>query len=131
MCIPVSWYTIQKGRNNYLYVRINGVVKTLEIHEGFYNIESLNDAIVDELNIHFGNAFQAEPDFKTNKIKISCSSTAAYEILTDAQLKSLKVMDLIKKSEPFNTINNVIRNFVPKVNLNVILTNLDTSTSTQ
>ena len=118
VCIPVSWYTIQQGRNNYLYVRIDGVVKTLEIQEGLYNIESLNDAIVDELNIHFGNAFQAEPDFKTNKIRISCSSTSAYEVLTDAQLKSLKVMGLIKKSEPFNTINNVLRNFVPKVNLN-------------
>ena len=39
-----------------------------------------------------------------------------YEILTDAQLRSLKVINAIKKSEPFNTINNVLRNFTPKIN---------------
>ncbi len=116
VCIPVSWYTIQEGRNNYLYVRVDGVVRTLEIPEGFYNIESLNDAIVDELNMNFGNFFQAEPDYKTNKIKIIGTSTLVNEILTDAQLRSLKVINAIKKSEPFNTINNVLRNFTPKAN---------------
>ena len=58
VCIPVSWYTIQEGRNNYLYIRVNGVIRTVEIAEGIYNIESLNDAIVDELNIHIGDIFR-------------------------------------------------------------------------
>ena len=116
VCIPVSWYTIQEGRNNYLYIRVNGVIRTVEIAEGIYNIESLNDAIVDELNIHFGDIFRAEPDYKTNKIKISCVATVVYEILTDAQLTSLRVTNAIRKSEPFNSINNVLRNFTQKEN---------------
>ena len=98
-------------------MRVNGVVKTLQLPEGLYNIESLNDAIVDELNLNFGNFFQAEPYFKTNNIKIICASTLVYEILTDAQLKSLKVINAIKKSEPFNSINNVLRNYTSKLNL--------------
>jgi hypothetical protein len=82
----------------------------LEIPEGYYSIESLNDTIVDELNKSIaGNLFQAQPDFKTNKIKISCSGPVVYEFLTDAQLKSLN------RSEPFNSVNNVLRNFTPQI----------------
>ena len=109
VCIPASWYTIQEGRNNRLYVRVNNIyneVKVLAIPDGLYTIESLNDAIVDELNKHFETKpFSAEPDFKTNKIKVSCSGPFIYEFLTDAELKSLN------RSPPFNSINNVLRNF--------------------
>ena len=37
VCIPVSWYTIQEGRNNRLYVRVNRIyneVKVLTIPNG-------------------------------------------------------------------------------------------------
>jgi len=103
---------------NYLYVRVNGVMRTLEIAEGVNNIESLRDAIVDELNVHCGDIFRAraEPDRKTNEIEISSVTTVVYEILTDAQLTSLKIVNAIKKSEPFNSINNVLRNFTQKEN---------------
>ena len=59
VCIPVSWYTIQEGRNNNLYVRVDGVIRVLSLSEGFYNIDSLNDAIVDELNMTFGSFFKS------------------------------------------------------------------------
>ncbi len=39
-----------------------------------------------------------------------------YEFLTDAQLSTLKAMNIIKTSEPFNSVNNVLRNFTPKAN---------------
>ena len=55
VCIPVSWYTIQEGRNNRLYVRVNNIyndVKVLTIPDGLYNIESLNDATKYQLDEH-------------------------------------------------------------------------------
>ena len=91
VCIPVSWYTIQEGRNNRLYVRVNNIyneVIVLTIPDGLYNIESLNDAIVDELSKHFETKpFNADPDFKTIRIKVSCSGPFIYEFLNRCGIK--------------------------------------------
>ncbi len=71
VCIPVSWYTIQEGRNNNLYVRVDGVIRVLSLSEGFYNIESLNDAIVDELNMTFGSFLKLIRIIRRIKLKSS------------------------------------------------------------
>ena len=53
--IPVSWYTIEEGRNNELYVRVNGVLHAFTIASGNYSLVNLNEGIVATINlIHSG-----------------------------------------------------------------------------
>ena len=52
--IPVSYYTIEAGRNNKLYFRVNAYnVDVITIPDGNYNTVTLNNAIVDLLNLFY------------------------------------------------------------------------------
>ena len=48
--IPVSWCTIDTGRNDTIYFRLNDVYTTSVIPIGNYNLVSLNEAIVKTMN---------------------------------------------------------------------------------
>ena len=110
VAIPVSWYTIEEGRNNELYVRVNGVLRQYLISTGNYSLVSLNTEIVNRLNFVQAptTQFTASPNVATNAIGITAAANVVFEILTDAQLKALNI-------NANQSINNVLRNFTPAV----------------
>jgi hypothetical protein len=90
ICIPVSWYTIQNGRNNTLFIRADGgTIRTLTIPEGKYGIVSLNNAIVDEINAIYPSSCEADPQADVNRIKINFTGSTVFEFMTDSQLTLL------------------------------------------
>ena len=115
--IPVSWYEIMKDRNDHLYYRITGannVVSTgyLVVPEGNYSRVDLNDVIVKQLNVGRTGTFLSNPQPHMNNIQIEYTPTGgSFEIFTDAQLAGVGFDATNSRS-----INNVLRNFTPKVN---------------
>lgn len=110
ICIPVSWYVVDEGRNNHLYYRVNGSVAYGIIPAGNYSLVNLNEAIVNVMNTAFSGHFQANPSVRENKIGIKGLTGATFEILTDSQLSSAG----FTTSTPYS-INNILRNFTPQV----------------
>ena len=54
--VPVSWYTIEAGRNNTVYYRLhtdNTLVAKCELPEGNYTTTSLAQSLVDVMNDHY------------------------------------------------------------------------------
>jgi hypothetical protein len=106
ICIPVSWYTIQKGRNDQLYVAADGVCdfsNPIIIPEGKYGIVSLNNAIVDEINARYPNSCIAEPLADVNRIKIVFTGSTVFEFYRDYVLWAFGVKNL-------HTINALLGN---------------------
>jgi hypothetical protein len=118
VCIPVSWYTIDANRNNKLWFTFNGALQTVEVPPGNYSLVTLNTAIVDAMNkattiiAPVGNKFQSDPSVSANKIGIKGLTATSFSIYTDSQLIG------INTPKPLNTMNEVLRNFTPKVNNN-------------
>ena len=112
--IPVSWYAVDSNRNNKLYVNINGVNSVVDIPSGNYSVASLSAAIGDALNSigPLVDDFQAEPLMSTNQIKISITSTRAFQILTDTQAVAAGF------NQPLNSLNDVLRNTNSQANHN-------------
>ncbi len=109
ICIPVSWYVIDEGRNNILYYRVNGAATYANIPSGNYSLVTLSQAIVDQMNSAFPGYFVSAPDVKTNRVVIQGATTAIFEILTDGQAQAAGF-------HGNNSVNSVLRNFTPQVN---------------
>jgi hypothetical protein len=113
--IPVSWYTIDANRNNKLWFTYIGVQQMVEIPPGNYSLVTLNTAIADAMNKAtaimqpVGNKFQSDPSISTNTIGVKGLTASNFSIYTDEQLINVGV------PTPLNTINEVLRNFTPKV----------------
>lgn len=110
ICIPVSWYVIDEGRNNHLYFSVNNTDSLAVIPTGNYNLVSLNEAIVDAMNSLYPNHFRSSPNVKENKIGIQGINLSSFAILTDAQLQPNPSL-----RSALNSINNVLRNFTAQV----------------
>ena len=126
--IPISFYTIEKGRNDTIYFII-GPTSPLEdplrcvkqIPEGNYNLVSLNNAIADIMNTGYltpsnsiiPSKFLSMPSLSTNKIVIG-NNHNNFEILTDLQVLEHIVSGWAAASYPMNSINNMIQSFTPK-----------------
>lgn len=109
--IPVSWYTVEEGRNNDFYFKVNDSVTKKSIPSGNYSIISLSQELVNAMNSGYTNFFVAATDTRKNTIGIVGTTTASFEILTDTQIKALNM-------DASSTINNILRNFQPKVHNN-------------
>jgi hypothetical protein len=107
----VSWYTIEEGRNNELYVRVNGVLGTFTIASGNFSLVNLNEGIVETMNLIHSGYFSASPNVAQNTTGITAAANVVFEILTDAQLRALNI-------SADKTINNVLRNFTPSTHNN-------------
>ena len=126
--IPISFYTIEKGRNDTIYFII-GPTSPLEnplrcvkqIPEGNYNLVSLNNAIADIMNTGYltpsnniiPTKFISMPNLSTNKIIIG-NEFNTFEILTDKQALTHIAPGLTGASYPLNSINTMIQNFTPQ-----------------
>ena len=108
VAIPVSWYTLEAGRNNELFVFVNGVTHALSIPTGNYSLVTLNERIVATMNLINSSYFTASPNVAKNTIGINSAANVVFEILTDAQLKALNI-------NTNQTINNVLQNITPKI----------------
>jgi hypothetical protein len=111
VAIPVSWYTVEEGRNNDFYFKVGGVVSKKSIPSGNYSIISLSQELAVAMNSGYTNVFTAATDTRKNTIRIVGTTTTPFEILTDAQIKALNM-------DASSTINNILRTIEPKVHNN-------------
>ena len=109
--IPVSWYTIDEGRNNKFYFRVDGMMHVVQLVNGNHTITSLNNILVNIMNASYPNSFTASPNISTSEIEIACVDTKVFELLTDDQLLTLGY------SAPLYSVNDVLRNTTPKTNI--------------
>lgn len=107
--IPVSWYTVEEGRNNKLYLEVEGVKSILSIPSGNYTVPTLNNTLVAAMNDLYPGEFTADPQVNTNQVKIS-SSSVVFALLTDSQATAAGY------SSPLQSINNVLRNTIAQIN---------------
>jgi hypothetical protein len=82
--IPHSWYTIETGLNDTMYLRVNSTCKTATIPSANYTGNELTIALQAALNVAFSGVFTVSYSLNTNKITISGNS--AFKILTDSEL---------------------------------------------
>jgi len=121
--ILVSWYTIEAGRNNIIYFRINGAAYSASkgtIPEGNNSTITLAQAMADEMNkkYPFGVMpgvtppvrFVASSNLTSNTITIN-NNSHPFEILTDVQAGALISGGQLTGSFPLNSINTVIKKY--------------------
>ena len=101
--IPVSWYPVEAGRNDKLYLEVEGVKSVVSIASGNYTVATLNNEFVTKMNALYPGEFTADPQVNTNQIKIS-SASVVFALLTDTQATSAGF------STPLQSINDVLRN---------------------
>jgi hypothetical protein len=111
VAIPVSWYTIEEGRNNNLYFKVGNEVIKKSVPPGNYSLVTLNEELVNEMNASFSNYFVSAPDIRKNTIGIVGTTTTTFQILTDEQVKALN-------QDASATVNNLLRNYTAKSNNN-------------
>lgn len=125
--IPVSWYPIEKNRNNKIYVELynanndgGSTSKAIEIEEGSYSVLELSNLIANAINVAFSNTtfygtFSVTSSYsaKTETITLSSDSGRRWAILTDAEIKAPKFPS---SYQPYSSINSVLQNTTPKIN---------------
>lgn len=115
VCIPVSWYSVQKGRNNMFYFKFEtSTLQAVAIPEGNYKADTLVNELVKAINAFSSGSVTGKYDIDLNSIIIEPNSDSiSLYIPTDKDL-----VNLYKKSLPLNSINNVLRNFIDGVKYN-------------
>ena len=125
--IPVSWYNIgQHNRNLYVifYVfssatsKYVGYPKKIPLDLGNYNITTLAEALKQKLDFFLkdetdftANTFSYTINTAKNNIEIKASNTmVAIKFLTDDAIGDT----FVAEQTPYNSLNEVIGNFLPK-----------------
>ena len=108
LCVPVSFYGVQKNRNNLFFFSINGgVLQQYELPEGNYKADLLIAALVNAINAIRANTVTGEFNIELNYIALTIAAGVNLVIPTDEELLST-----YSKSYPVNSINDVLRNVV-------------------
>ena len=143
--VPVSWYTIEAGRNNTVYYILhtdNTLIAKCELPEGNYTTASLAQSLVDVMNVHYpsvpvalsagGSAdkFIATSSFVSNTISI-INGKDQFEPPTDEQALALAYEGIGGITYPLNSVNTMLHNTVPKVSILMTTTSLTTLTCSQ
>ena len=112
VCIPVSWYSVQKNRNNKFYFKIGMyTLQILEIPENNYKADTLVAELVKAINTVAANYVTGTYDTDLNTITISLvNAGVALLIPSDDDL-----LKLYGKSLPLDSINSVLRNYASNV----------------
>ena len=108
VCIPVSWYSVQKGRNNKFYFKIGmSTLQSIEIPENNYKADTLVAELVKAINTVAAGSVTGTYDIDLNTITISLvNAGVALLIPSDADL-----LNIHGKSMPLDSINSVLRNY--------------------
>ena len=109
--IPVSWYTVAEGVNDMVYFRVNAFFFSVQLNEGNYSLVTLNQAIVDKLNVVYPNDFVSDPNVSRNTVRIKTVQPITFQLLTDA-------LTIDNFASPLNSVNNILRNKVGQSNNN-------------
>lgn len=108
VCLPVSWYSVQKGRNNIFYYALGpSALQTVEIPEGNYKADTLVGELIRPMNILYPNSVTGKYNVELNSIQIEPKSDGVSLFIPTDE-------DLIKihgKSLPLYSINSILRNF--------------------
>jgi hypothetical protein len=125
--IPISFYTIEAGRNDMIYFIIiansefeDHLMCAKRIPEGNYSLVTLNNAIANIMNTGYlspintviPNKFISTPSISKNKILIG-NNDNSFEILTDEQVLGHIYNGWEEASYPLHSINAMIQNFTP------------------
>ena len=116
VCIPHTWYPIEKGVNNWLICRIvnYALQRELQIPEGNYTVKDLGETIA-SLMSHAANlgedVLESVYEAKTNSITIKQTvghESIEFEIWTDKMVE--------EASSPYagKTVNSILKNNVQK-----------------
>ena len=111
VAVPVSWYVIDEGRNDMFYYKVGNVVLQKKVTPGNYSLVTLNEELVNIMNVGYANFFMSAPNVSKNTVGIVGTTTTTFEILTDKQVRDLGY-------DSSATVNNILRNFTAKVNDN-------------
>ena len=108
VCVPVSWYSVQKGRNNRFYFRIGGgALQNVEIPENNYKADTLVAELVKAINTVAANYVTGTFDTDLNTITITLTNAGVVlAIPSDNTL-----LTTYGQSMPLNSINSVLRNY--------------------
>jgi len=114
VCIPHTWYPIEKDVNNWLLCRVSNyaVPLELEIPEGNYSVKDLGLTLVSLMNAAVGEVFlESVYDFRTNAVTIkpvAAHPLVEFLIWTDKQLEIM--------GSPYvgKTINSILKNNIQK-----------------
>lgn len=108
VCIPVSWYSIQNGRNNKFYFAIGpSALQVVEIPEGNYKVDTLVAELVKPINKLYPNSVTGKYNTDLNSIEIQPNADdVIFFIPSDSDLLAKH-----SKTMPLNSINSVLRNF--------------------
>jgi hypothetical protein len=104
VCIPHSWYPIERNVNNYIIVAIDTQQLAIELDPGMYTVQDLNTHIVAKMNGRItGNKFSSSWNQKENTIGINIASGSTVSIPTDSE-----ITDPLYKSR---NINHILKNY--------------------
>jgi hypothetical protein len=106
VCIPHSWYPIERNVNNYIIVLWNAQQIPIELDPGMYTVQDLNTHIVAKMNGRFpGTSFTSSWSQKESTIGISIGSGYNFGIPTSSE-----ITDPVYKNK---NINEILKNFTP------------------
>jgi hypothetical protein len=105
--IPVSWYSVQKNKNNKFYCKWNNLIRVHELPEGDYDAIKLAKSLSDFFTSRQTGALAVFADIETNKIKITPLLNIDFKILTDSELLASGY------TEPLCSINSTLQNRTP------------------
>jgi len=83
--IPHSWYTIEAGINDIMYLKVNSTCRTITIPSTNYIGSELTTVLQNALTAAFPGLFTVSYNLTINKITITISS-GSFKILTDSEL---------------------------------------------
>ncbi len=112
VCVPVSWYSVQKNRNNKFYFKIGMTsLQSIEIPENNYKADTLVAELVKAINSVAAGSVIGTFDVEKNTITISLVN-AGVSLLIPSDDDLLK---LYGQSLPLDSINGVLRNYASNV----------------
>jgi hypothetical protein len=108
VCIPVSWYSVQKLRNNKFYFLIgSSTLQVIEIPENNYKADTLVAELVKAINSVLVGSVTGTYDVDLNTITISLVNAGVYLIIPS----DVELLKTHGKSMPLDSINSVLRNY--------------------
>jgi hypothetical protein len=111
VCLPVSWYSVQKNRNNMFYFKINTLSSSMfyavEIDENNYKADTLSTVLANAINSKLSGIVTGKYNIDLNSLELSINSpNINLYIPTDDELVKSYNLKL-----PLNSVNNVLRNY--------------------
>ena len=124
--VPVSWYTVEAGRNDTIYFRINSTnyaPSKCTLPEGNYSTITLGAAMCKAMNDNYPftgapgttpTRFVPTVNLANNTIVLS-NANDTFEIFTDEQVVALMYMGLYTAKVPTCSVNDMLQNTVKQI----------------